>query len=98
MPRFFISYRRDDSAYVVHAIYHKLTTQFGANSVTLDVDTIPFGVDFVEFLDEQVRQCDVLLAVIGDSWSTIQGPDGKPRLDHPGDFVRAEIAAALRRG
>jgi hypothetical protein len=97
MPRFFISYRREDSAYPAQAIYDRLKVRFGPDSAIFDADTIPLGVDFVKFLDGQVRKCDILLAVIGDTWATIQRPDGKRRLDDPEDFVRIEIAAALKR-
>ncbi len=65
MPKMFISYRRDDNAYAAQAIYHKLAEHYGAESVMFDVEAIPYGVDFVEYLNQQVSECDVLLAVIG---------------------------------
>jgi hypothetical protein len=39
----------------------------------------------------------VLLAVIGPRWLSVANKDGKRRIDDPNDFVRLEIAAALRR-
>jgi hypothetical protein len=33
--------------------------------LAMDVDHIPAGVDFVEYLHSQVAACDVFLAVIG---------------------------------
>jgi hypothetical protein len=39
----------------------------------------------------------VLLAVIGKTWTTITGADGRRRLDDPEDLVRREIARALQR-
>ena len=98
MPKVFISYRRDDSAYVAQWICEKLSGHFGSNSVVFDVETIPLGVDFVVYLKDQVAQCDALLAVIGDNWLTARNANGKRRLDDPEDFVRIEIQAALRRG
>ena len=94
MPKIFISYRRDDSVYVAQNINDKLTEH---HDVVFDVDVIPKGVDFVEFLNQQVRECDVLLAVIGDRWLDVRGKDGSRRLDDPNDFVRIEIQAALTR-
>ena len=88
MPKIFISYRRDDSAYVAQIINDKLAEH---HDVVFDVDVIPKGVDFVEFLNQQVRECDVLLAVIGDRWLDVRGKDGSRRLDDPNDFVRIEI-------
>ena len=61
-----------------------------------DVDSIPFGVDFRNYLDEQVGMCDVFLAVIGRDW--IGKRRGKSRLEDPKDYVRIEIESALRRG
>ena len=74
MPRIFISYRRADSSYPAHSIYDKLVEHFGKESVVFDVDSIPKGFDFVEYLDDQVQQCDVLLAVIGTRWLDVK-PD-----------------------
>jgi hypothetical protein len=65
--------------------------------VFMDIDTIPFGVDFRQHINEAVSQCDALLALIGDQWVGI-APDGKRRLDDPADFVRMEIETALHRG
>ena len=63
----------------------------------MDVDTIEAGVDFVDVLQNAVRSCDVLVALIGRSWLNIKDETGKHRLDNPEDFVRVEIAAALSR-
>jgi hypothetical protein len=60
------------------------------------LDTIPFGVDFIKYLGGEVEKCSVLFAVIGPRWLEA-GPRGEPRLDDSDDFVRIEIAAALRR-
>ena len=61
----FISYRRDDAAYVTGHINDLLRKEFGSESVFTDVDNIALGVDFRAVLDESVSQCQVFLAVIG---------------------------------
>jgi len=96
MPKIFISYRRDDAAYVAQSIREKLAARFGKANVFLDVD-IPIGVDFHELLSEAVAQCDVLLAIIGDHWLEARDKNGERRLDNPDDWVRIEIEAALSR-
>jgi formylglycine-generating enzyme required for sulfatase activity len=63
----------------------------------MDVDTIPLGVDFVEYITDQVNQCDVLLAIIGDGWLDARTPEGTRRLDDANDFVRLEIQVAMTR-
>lgn len=93
MPKIFICYRREDSAYPAHQIYGILANHFGPESVVFDVDTIPLGVDFRKHLNEEVSKCDILLAVIGDKWIEML----KQGLDEPNDFVRIEIKAALGR-
>ena len=62
----------------------------------MDVDSIEPGADFVQVLEEAVAACDVLLAVIGPQWLNIQDENGSRRLDQWNDFVRIEIASALR--
>lgn len=62
--------------------------------MVFDVDSVPLGVDFRHYLDEQVGRCDVLLAVIGAQWLSLLNE----RRDDPEDFVRIEIESALARG
>jgi hypothetical protein len=55
------------------------------------------GMDFVKQLDTQVSQCQVLLAVIGRHWVDAKDHDGQRRLDSDNDYVRIELASALKR-
>jgi RNA polymerase sigma-70 factor (subfamily 1) len=95
-PKFFISYRREDSAGFTGRLFDRLQAHFGRESVFIDVDSIPLGVDFSQHLTEAVSKCDALLAVIADRWVG-SGHDGQSRLHDPKDFVRIEIEAALSR-
>lgn len=97
MSKILISYRREDSADATGRIYDRLVQQFGRTAVFKDVDSIPLGIDFRTYLDQQVAKCDVFLAVIGRNWMKPQGQKGKSRLADPADFVRLEIEAALKR-
>ena len=56
------------------------------------------GDDFVKVLNDQVAQCDVLLAIIGERWIGARDADGSRRLEKESDFVRIEIASALTQG
>jgi len=96
VSKILISYRREDSADVTGRIYDRLIQVF-PQSVFRDVDSIPLGVDFRTYLDEQVAKCDVFLAVIGRDWLKGKGRKGKSRLEDPGDFVRIEIESTLKR-
>jgi hypothetical protein len=98
MARIFISYRRADSEVETGRIYDRLESHFGRDSVFMDVDDIPLGVDFRAYLDEQIRTCDALLAIIGARWLNPPDGDGERRIDVPQDYVRTEIELALQRG
>jgi len=98
MPGVFISYRRDDSGGYAGRLFDVLASRFGPDQTFMDLDDIKGGDDFTAVIGEKVSQCSALLAVIGDRWLTLKGPDGVRRLDAPGDFVRLEIAKALERG
>ena len=93
----FISYRRDDTEGEAGRLFDDLTQAFGKDSVFMDVDGIAPGMDFRKAIEENVSGCGVLLAVIGKTWASVTGADGRRRLDEPTDFVRLEIATALQR-
>jgi hypothetical protein len=93
----FISYRRDDSSWAAGRLFDILSRHFASNQIFMDVD-LDAGIDFVEAIKESVASCGVLIAVIGGRWLISSDEDGKRRLDNPEDFVRIEIATALKRG
>jgi L,D-transpeptidase catalytic domain/TIR domain len=90
-----ISYRREDSLPVTGRLYDRLQMEFGKGKVFMDFDSIPYGVDFREHIKQTLAKAEVLLVMIGPKW--LGRSDGrKNRLDDPNDFVRFEIAEALR--
>ncbi len=93
----FINYRREDSAGYAGRLGDDLIKQFGADRVFMDVTDIAPGVDFRREIEQQVAACGVTLVMIGKSWLLKHGTDSGPRLSKPDDFVRLEIAAALKR-
>ena len=93
----FISYRRDVSEGEAGRLYDDLIRIFGFEAVFMDVSDIHPGKDFRQAIDDNVAKCAVLLAMIGPGWTTIQDASGSRRLDQPNDFVRLEIASALKR-
>lgn len=96
--RIFISYRRADSQGSAGRLYDRLARTFGKGLVFRDVEEIEYGEDFIQAIDQAVGACEVLIAVIGNQWVAAQDSEGRRRLDNPHDFVRLEIATALRRG
>jgi beta-lactam-binding protein with PASTA domain len=98
MSGIFISYRRSDSAGHTGRLFDRLRARFGERRVFIDVCDIDAGSDFARTIERRIGACDVLLAIIGQEWLDSRNAAGGRRLDEAGDFVRLEIAAALRRG
>jgi len=97
MYEIFISYRREDSADDTAWLYDRLERDFGPGTVFMDVDDIPYGVDFREHIRSVLAGCKVLLAIIGHRWIDAVDSSGRRRLDDPEDFVRVEIELAFQR-
>lgn len=94
----FISYRRDDSAYVTGRIHEHLAREFGDGSIFRDVDDILAGRNFTQQLEHELARCNLMLVIIGRDWLGIRdGENGERRLDNPNDIVRLEIETALAR-
>src|SRR5664279_4342296 len=92
-----ISYRRDDTGAITGRICDRLRGRFGAEKVYMDIDSNPIGVDYRAHIDESLKRCDILLAVIGRHWLGT-GDFGDRRIDEPTDLVRLEVTSALTRG
>ncbi len=100
VPRIFISYRREDGIAVTERLYDRLLDAYGESYVFKDVDNvdnIPAGANFRRIVEDEITKADIMLVIIGDHWTTAKNAQGKPLLDDPDDFVRIEVAAALRR-
>jgi hypothetical protein len=97
MNGIFISYRREDTEWVSGLIHERLAAHFGSDAIFTDIDSIPLGVNFKKYIDKQVGECDIFLAVIGEKWLSVTDEGGRPRLQQQTDFVRLEIESALKR-
>jgi TPR repeat protein len=95
--KIFISYRRDDSAGTAGRLYDRLVEKFGEANLFIDVDNMPAGADFVGYLANQVAICDIFLCAVGPNWLGAKDDEGRRRLDQADDFVKIEIAEALKR-
>jgi TIR domain-containing protein len=93
----FISYRRDDTAPYAGRLRDRLTAVFGKDQIFRDVDRVAPGERFPVVIEGAVGSCDAFIALIGNKWLTAEGDNRGRRLDDPRDYVRQEVAAALRR-
>jgi hypothetical protein len=94
--KIFINYRRDDSAGHAGRLRDRLAPEFGRSRIFMDVAGIRPGAAFAKVLRDKVAACDVLLALIGPRWMDARDKNGNWRLDSTADYVRIEIATALR--
>jgi hypothetical protein len=64
----FISYRREDTAYIAGRLHDELAARFGDQQIFRDVDSMRPGTDFVTMIQDSVASSDALIVMIGDAW------------------------------
>lgn len=96
MPKIIISYRRSDSDAIAGRIRDKLAGHYGEGSVFMDIDNIPFGIDFRDHIRDALFENDMLIVVVGPRWVG-QGKGGHLRIKEETDPVRIEVETALER-
>jgi hypothetical protein len=94
----FINYRIVDQPVGAAAIAAFLADRFGPDRVFRDVVSLAAGDDYPTALRDALAQADALVAVIGPNWATLTDEHGTRLIDREHDWVRREIADALRRG
>lgn len=96
----FIGYRRDDSSgHAVH-LFDYLGEQLRGERVFMDID-MGAGEEFARKIEREVSSCEVFIALIGKQWLTLlslKDEERQQRPDNPPDYVRLEIATALKGG
>jgi hypothetical protein len=88
----FVAYRRSDAPGHAGRIGDRLIGYFGPGQVFKDVESLPFGVDFVDFIRDMLQRSFVMVVIIGNNWVK------DTRLQNPDDLHREEIRTALERG
>ena len=92
--KIFINYRREDAQDAAARVHRELAPAFGAKTLFMDVDNLLAGQRFDKELAKALGACDVFLAVIGPRWLAVLD---ERKASGERDFVREEIAAALKR-
>ncbi len=96
--KIFISYRREDTSGESGRLKDNLELIFGKENIFYDVETLEAGLNFDQSIAKALNESKVLLAMIGPHWLKVTDSKGVKRLVNPEDWVRKEIAEALRRG
>ena len=97
MPTIVISYRREDTRWIVGRIFDRLVDHYGHDSIFMDIDGVPAGVDYRDEIRSNLQRSNIVLAVIGPQWLAVQKETGQPRIADETDWVRIEIEAALEK-
>lgn len=92
MKPIFIGYRRGPDNAAAARLHDRLQAEFGDENVFMDVEDIPPGTDFVEYLESTLSNCCAMIVVIGSGWR-----DSMERLHNEDDWVRLEIEHAMSR-
>lgn len=93
--RIFISYRHSDSRSITNHIYAHLKQRF-RNRIFMDVFSSEFGGDISEQLDCNLRECPVLIVIIGKKWLSTINEHSRRRPDDKQDYVRWEVEYGLK--
>lgn len=97
MSRVFISYRRESGWALAGRLYDWLAEKIGKDHVFIDIDDIAPGTDFAEVLENTLSRVDAVVPIIDRDWLDVRDEAGNRRIESAGDFVRRELAMALRR-
>jgi len=90
--KIFVSYRRDDNPEFVKRIRDWFIHKYGRDNVFMDFDSIPPFVVFVDYIRDRVRECDVMVAIIGPRWMELLKQKAQNFED---DYVRIELELGL---
>jgi hypothetical protein len=91
----FISYRRSDTTGEAGRLADSLEHLMGTACVFRDADDIRAGEDFASVLQQELAGAQAVIVLIGKRWLS----ELNARLNRPEpDFVRIEVATALRLG
>ncbi|MDX8049718.1 RES domain-containing protein [Lentzea sp. BCCO 10_0798] len=98
-PRFFINFRTGDAEAVPELLHRELVRRLGEKAVFYDVRSMRPGLaDFADALEQNVRNCETVIAVVGRRWEHQTNNDGARFLEDPGDWVRKELILAHQTG
>ena len=78
-------------------IFDELDRHFGGGDVFMDIDAIPLGEDFRDYIVGALKQAVVLVVIIGPKWLGVR-KRGLYRIQDETDPVRLEVETAFQLG
>lgn len=79
-------------------IFDRLCAHYGKDAVFMDIDKIPAGIDFRQYLSNTLLKAQVVLAIVGHKWHGGGGKGAADRIQDENDPVRIEVETALYGG
>lgn len=76
-------------------LFDRLALELGRDQVFRDLYGIAPGEQFAQVIEQVLARADAALVLIGPRWLE-RDAAGARRIDQPDDFVRREVAQALR--
>ena len=96
MSKIFVSYRQKDTLMRAGRIADALGYHFGSGNLFQDRAKLHGGADWHKAIELALKDCLIMIVVIGPQWLTQQNADGSRRIDDEHDYVRMEVATALQ--
>jgi len=97
VPLLFINYRTSDSRPFAASLYRELDAVLEPGQVFLDYEGIEPAEEWPAVLRDALDRATVMLCLVGKQWlKASNASSGQRLLDDPKDWVRLEIAHALR--
>lgn len=94
----FISYRRSGSAFAAAWLHQQLEARLGAGRVIRDVESIPAGTSFPEFIRGVIPGCRAVILFIDPEWTVSEASAESRYGEGLGDMVALELSLALEQG
>ena len=79
-------------------LHDRLADRLPGRQIFHDVSSIALGADFEQRIEDALKQSSVMLVLIDQDWLEVEEGKRRPRVWDPDDFVRLEIAWAVRHG
>lgn len=96
MAAIFISYRRGVTSGIAGRLFDHLKAGMPSAETFLDTGVLEPGDDFRQRIAAAIDQASLVIALVGSDWNPAHADDGASRFDAEDDFVRLELAEAIR--
>jgi TIR domain-containing protein len=96
VTRIFLSYRSEDDGYAAALLDEKLSGVIGQQNIFRASRSVEAGENYSEAIMAALRDCHTVIVIIGPTWQEHIQKSGDNEPSTQDDWVRIEIATALR--